>query len=58
MAITHSIFSAFGANLSLEVRGVFLDLSKAFDRVWHDGLLYKLKSNGIEGNLFNLLKSF
>ena len=58
MAITHNIFTAFGANLSLEVRGVFLDLSKAFDRVWHDGLLYKLKSTGIEGNLFNLLKSF
>ena len=58
MTITHNIFSAFGANLSLEVRGVFLDLSKAFDRVWHDGLLYKLKSNGIEGNLFKLLKSF
>ena len=33
IAITHSIFSAFDANPSLKVRGVFLDLSKAFDRV-------------------------
>ena len=32
IAITHNIFSAFDANPSLEVRGVFLDLSKAFDR--------------------------
>ena len=39
----------------MEVRGAFLDLSKAFDRVWHDGLLYKLKSNTIDSNLF---KSF
>ena len=31
-AITHSIFSAFNANSSLEVPGVFLDLSKAFDK--------------------------
>ena len=31
--IIHNIFSAFDANLSLEVRGVFLDLSKAFDRL-------------------------
>ena len=42
----------------MEVLGVFLDLSKAFDRVWHDGLLYKLKSNENDGNLFKLIKSF
>ena len=58
IAITHNIFIAFDANPSEEVRGVFLDLSKAYDRVWHDGLLYKLKSNGIDGNLFKLIKSF
>ena len=58
IGITHNIFSAFDANLSSEVRGVFLDLSKAFNRVWHDGLLYKFKSNGIGGNLFKLIKSF
>ena len=58
IAFTRNIFSAFDANLSLEVRDVFLDLSKVFERVWHDGLLYKLKSNGIGGNLFKLIKSF
>ena len=58
IAITHNIFGAFDANPSLEVRSVFLDLSKAFDRVQHDGLLYKLKSNGIDGNLFKLIESF
>ena len=56
IAITHNIFSAFDANPSFEVCGVFLDLSKAFDRVWHDGLLYELKSDGIDGNLFKLIK--
>ena len=30
--ITHEIYSAFDCNPSLEVRGVFLNLSKAFDR--------------------------
>ena len=34
-----------------EVRAVFFDISKAFDRVWHKGLLYKLHSVGISGNL-------
>ena len=37
---------------------VFLDLSKAFDRVWHDGLMYKLKSLGICGNYYGRLHSF
>ena len=56
--ITHDVFQSFDSNPPLEVRGVFLDISKAFDRVWHKGLLFKLKSNGIEGNLFNLIESF
>ena len=42
----------------MEVHGFFLNLLKAFDRVWHDGLLYKLKSNRIDGNLFKLVKLF
>ena len=34
-----------------EVRAVFCDISKAFDRVWHEGLLFKLKSIGISDSL-------
>ena len=34
-----------------EVRVIFLDISRAFDRVWHAGLLYKLKLIGIDGSL-------
>ena len=56
--MTHNIYSAFDANPSLEVRGVFLDLSKAFDKVWHEGLLHKLKNNGINGNAPQLIESF
>ena len=37
---------------------VFLDLSKAFDRVWPEGLLYKLKNSGIDGNPLYLTESF
>ena len=36
-----------------EVRAIFCDVSKAFDRVWHKGLLFKLKSVGISGSLLN-----
>ena len=38
----------------LEVRGVFLDISKAFDKVWHGGLILKLSRDGKSGNLLYL----
>ena len=37
---------------------MFLDISKAFHKVWHQGLLYKLKQNGISGNLLETLTEF
>ena len=44
-SINHEILSAF--DMRLEVRGIFLDISKAFDKVWHEGLIFKLRQNGI-----------
>ena len=45
-------------NSSGATRAVTLDISKAFDRVWHAGLLHKLKSYGISGQIFGLISSF
>ena len=42
----------------LEVRGVFVDISKAFDKLCHEGLIYKLQQNGISGELLNILIDF
>ena len=42
----------------LEVRAVFCDISKAFDRVWHKGLIYKLKRAGINGLLLDWLSDY
>ena len=58
LAITHNICKAFEEVPSKEIRAVFLDLLKAFDRVWHDCLLYKLEVNGISGNIIQLIKNF
>ncbi|XP_053406441.1 uncharacterized protein LOC123527061 [Mercenaria mercenaria] len=41
-----------------EVRVVFCDISKAFDRVWHKGLLFKLSTIGVCGNLLQWFKSY
>ncbi len=41
-----------------EIRVVFLDISRAFDRVWHAGLIYKLKKAGISGKLLRWLKDY
>ena len=33
-------------------------MSKAFDKVWHEGLLFKLKCYGVNGELYNILKNY
>ena len=38
LAIAHEIFETFDCNPPLEVRSVFLDISKAYDKVWHESL--------------------
>ena len=45
-------------DIKLEVRSVYLDMSKAFDKVWHEGLIFKLKQNGIDGKLLGLFESY
>ena len=45
-------------NRSGATQAVALDISKAFDRVWHAGLLQKLKPYGISGQIFGLIPSF
>ena len=53
--VSERIAGAF--NRSGATRAVALDISKAFDRVWHAGLLHKFKSYGISGQIFGLISS-
>ena len=41
-----------------EVRAIFCDISKAFDTVWHEGLLFKLSLAGIKGQLLDLFSDY
>ena len=34
-----------------DIRFVFCDISKAIERIWHNGLLFKLKHYGAAGNV-------
>ena len=58
LSITHEIYQSFDYIPTRDVKGVFLDISKAFDKVWREGLLFKLHSYGVEGNLLRLLKNY
>ena len=42
----------------LEVSGIFLHFSKAFDKIWLDGLIFRLHQNGISGDIINILRDF
>ena len=56
LSITHEIYQSF--DYSLEVRAVFLDISKAFGKVWHKGLIFKLKQNSISDKILNIITDF
>ena len=56
LSITHKICESFDDGF--DVRGVFLDISKAFEKVWHKGIIFKLKQNGICGKLLSVLSEF
>ena len=53
ISITHEIYKSFDDGYV--VRGVFLDISKAFDKVWHQVPHYKLTQSGISSELLNTL---
>ena len=56
LPINHEIYKFFDDGW--EARGFSLDISKAFDKVWHQSVLFKLKQNGISGNLLNIMEDF
>ena len=56
LSINHEILNTF--DKGLEVRGIFLDISKTFDKEWHDGLIFKLRQNSRSGDIINILRDF
>ena len=56
--IIHDIYASFDCNPPKDVRGMVLDISKAFDRAWHEGIISKIKFLGITGMSLKLLQNF
>ena len=57
LAYLYHVFSE-ALDKKKDVRIVFCDVSKAFDKVWHEGLLYKLKMIGISGSLLDWFRDY
>ena len=55
LSVTHEIYKSFDCNPPQDIRGTFLDISKAFDKICHKGLIFKLKSYGLDGSLLKLM---
>ena len=55
LCIVHEINLSFDCDPTIDVSGIFLYISKAFDKIWHEGILFKLKPIGVNGKMLTLL---
>ena len=58
LSVTREIYKSFDCNPPAGEREIFLDISKAFDKIWHEGLIFKLKTYGIDDDLLKLLTNY
>ena len=58
LVITHKIYKTFDERPRKETCASLLDISKAFDTVWHEGLIHKLEVCGLRGKILKMLIDF
>ena len=58
LSIAQETHKSFDCNPPEDIRGVFLNISKTFDKVLHEGLIFELKTYGVEGKLIMLLENY
>ena len=56
ISINHKILNAF--DKEFDVHGIFIDITKAFEKVWHDDLSLKQLKNGVSRDIINILREF
>ena len=57
-SLVHEINTSFDCDPTIDVGGVFLDIYKAFDKVWHEGILFRLKTYGVNDEVLTLLTNY
>ena len=57
LSIVQDINFSFDCDPTFDARDAFLDISKAFDKNWHDGIIFKLETYDVKGQLLNLIKT-
>ena len=58
LSITQEIHKSFNCNPPEDKVVVFLDISKAFDKVWHKGIIFKSRIFGVEAKLIMFLENY
>lgn len=58
LRITEHVLSKFHHTWPADTGAIFLDVAKAFDKVWHNGLIYKLSKFGVPDRLVLILRDF
>ena len=58
LSVAYEIYQSFNCHPHTDIKGTFLDISKAIDKVWHKSLIFKLKTYGIDGKLLKLLENY
>ena len=53
--VVQEINSSFDCDPTIDVSGVFRDISKTFGKVWHEGILFKLTTHRVNGKILTLL---
>ena len=56
LSINHECINSF--KKGLEVRGIFLDISRLLTRLWHDSLIFNLRQNDLSGDIINILREY
>ncbi|CAH2108991.1 unnamed protein product [Euphydryas editha] len=56
--ITEHILRGFAISRSRTTGAVFFDIAKAFDKVWHNGLVFKLYQYGLPDRLVRIIRDY